>query len=102
MHGQFANGFYGSQAWKACRQAYRKAKGGLCEACLANGLYNAGSKAMPLQVHHKIELTPENISDPSITLNWDNLQLLCKECHDAQHQSDRRWSVDEAGHVVAR
>ena len=103
MHEQFANAFYGSQAWKDCRQAYRKAKGGLCERCLAKGLVTAGSRSMPLQVHHKIELTPENIGDPNITLNWANLQLLCKDCHDEVHTAGSpRWRVDESGHVEAK
>ena len=54
MHNQFANGFYGSQQWKNCRRAFRNAKGGLCEACLAKGLITPGA-----EVHHKIPLTPE-------------------------------------------
>ena len=33
------------------------------------------------EVHHKIELTPNNISDPTIALNPDNLVSLCHDCH---------------------
>ena len=103
MHQQFANAFYGSQAWKNCRAAYRKARGNLCERCLARGLITAGTREMPLQVHHKVELTPENSNDPRVTLSWDNLQLLCKRCHDEQHMDERkRWIVDEDGRVVIR
>lgn len=36
-------------------------------------------------VHHKIYLTPENIDDPNITLNEDNLELLCRDCHAMEH-----------------
>ncbi|MDR0918710.1 MAG: HNH endonuclease [Oscillospiraceae bacterium] len=32
-------------------------------------------------VDHIIPITPENNDDPDITLNWDNLQLLCLHCH---------------------
>lgn len=104
MHEQFANAFYRSSAWRKCRAEFVKARGGLCERCLARGIINAGTREMPLQVHHKVKLTRDNISDPAITLNWDNLTLLCKECHDAEHTGSARprWAVDEAGHVSAR
>lgn len=71
----FAAKFYRSKAWQKCRSAYIISRYGLCERC-----GNAG-----LIVHHKIELTPENINDPNITLNWDNLELVCLACHNAEH-----------------
>ena len=37
------------------------------------------------EVHHIEELTPENIYRPEISLNFDNLVALCKECHKARH-----------------
>jgi|GEM_PF-392900 len=37
------------------------------------------------KVHHKIHLTLDNVDDPSIALNLDNLLLLCKECHNKMH-----------------
>lgn len=103
MHAQFANDFYRSRAWKNCRAAYFKSRGGLCERCLARGIINAGSRDMPLQVHHRRPLTPENITDPEITLNPANLELLCKDCHDAEHlgETKRRWRVTEDGTVLA-
>lgn len=102
MHQQFANGFYGSEAWKQCRKAYAKSKGLMCERCLQKGLV----VTRELQVHHRTELTPENITNPDITLNWDNLELLCKTCHDEAHaqrdgRGSRRWQVDEQGRVLA-
>ena len=33
-------------------------------------------------VHHKILLTPQNIKDPNISLNWEHLSYECKNCHD--------------------
>ena len=60
----FAKAFYKSKAWKECRAAYARRAGGLCERCLANGIYKAGEI-----VHHKIEITPENINDPTVT-DW--------------------------------
>ena len=52
-------------------------------------------------MHHKIPLTPENVTDPDITLNWDNLMLLCRDCHAAVHKPQKRYTVDELGRVTA-
>ena len=93
-HGnRFAYAFYISPEWIKCRQAYAKSKGLLCERCFSRGLVTPGE-----QVHHKIKLTPANIHDPSVSLNWDNLELLCRRCHQEEH-SGRRWRCDEFGHV---
>lgn len=107
----FAARFYSSPAWKQCRDAFRKSRGKLCERCLARGIINAGTKENPLQVHHKIPITPDNIDDPAITLNWDNLETLCQQCHAAEHidslrqrehHSKRRWKIGENGEVLIR
>lgn len=37
--------------------------------------------------HHKVYITPTNINDPNITLNWDNLEALCQECHNKEHSA---------------
>ena len=36
-------------------------------------------------MHHKVRLTPENIHEPAVTLNFENLELLCQECHNREH-----------------
>ena len=94
--------FYVSWAWRKCRKAFAKSKGNLCERCLARGIIEAGSKEHPLEAHHKIPLTAENINDPNITLNWNNMELLCKPCHDKereQKQGAKRWTVSPDGNV---
>ena len=54
-------------------------------------------------VHHKIELTPENIHDPSISLSHDNLRAVCRECHAQEHGArPRRYKVDDFGRVTIR
>ena len=93
----YAEAFYNSNAWKECRTAYKKSVGGLCERCLKNGLVVAGEI-----VHHKIHLTPANINDPAVTLNFKNLELVCRECHALEHSNGRRYVVDAAGNVSAR
>lgn len=67
----------------------------LCQDCLANGRYTPAE-----EVHHIIELTPENITDQSISLNPGNLISLCRECHKVRHGARvTRYTVDELGHV---
>lgn len=84
----FAKKFYSSAAWQACRNEYARDRHYLCENCLRRGIYKPGEI-----VHHKIELDPVNINNPEIALNFDNLELLCRDCHAAMHeQSGGRWS----------
>ena len=83
-----AESFYKSRTWRKCKEAYTKSVGGLCERCLSRGVYNAGRI-----VHHKIYIGPENINDASVTLNFENLELLCRSCHELEHKSARRYAV---------
>ncbi|MBQ9521679.1 MAG: HNH endonuclease [Oscillospiraceae bacterium] len=92
---EFAKEFYHSQAWKRCRDAYAKAAGGLCERCLERGLYNPGEI-----VHHTVALTPDNIHNPSVALAWDNLELVCRNCHAELHGAAKRYRVDALGRVL--
>ena len=93
---EYAKTFYKSQAWKNCRAAYAKSVGGLCEICLAAGIYKPGDI-----VHHRIHITPENITNPDVILDWNNLQLVCRDCHAKVHDGkERRYKIDELGRVV--
>lgn len=38
-------------------------------------------------VHHKCYIDTTNIYNPDITLNFDNLELLCLDCHNKEHFS---------------
>ena len=76
--------FYGSNAWRKCRNDYWQKRKGLCERCLAKGIIKHGD-----QVHHKKRLTLNNINDPKVSLNEDNLELLCAECHEEEHKGNR-------------
>ena len=95
--------FYTSWAWRKCRKAFATSKGNLCEKCMKRGIIEAGSKDRPLEVHHKIPLTAETVKDPKVALNWDNLELLCKTCHDeVKARTQKRWRFDESGRVIIR
>ena len=67
----WAIAFYHSGAWKVARGIALKRDHFTCCRC--------GFRAE--EVHHIIELTPENISDPNVTLNPENLESLCHNCH---------------------
>lgn len=87
--------FYKTEAWKACREAYAKSVGGLCEECLKEGRITAGEI-----VHHKKHLDAINVNDATVSLSWDNLELLCRDCHAAKHRKNvKRWKVDKYGRV---
>lgn len=76
MARDFAKSFYNSKAWKSLADYYRSFRLGICERC---GAPNSR------QVHHKISLTPYNITDPDVALGEDNLELLCSVCHQLEH-----------------
>lgn len=83
MAKDFARKFYNSKAWKQCREGYIESVNGLCERCLARGKMRPGKI-----LHHIKYLTPTNINDPYVTLNWDNLEYLCQECHNEEHHAE--------------
>lgn len=72
--------FYKRQPWKRARQAYIDSRmaidGGTCELC---------HEAPGFIVHHyKIWLDDQNCNDPEISLNPDNFQYVCLECHNKE------------------
>jgi len=93
----FAAAFYKSTKWEQCRLAYIASRiatdGGLCERC---------HRLPGYIVHHKVYLTENNISDPLVSLNPDNLEYVCKPCHDDEHLDSHQepgllCSFDEEG-----
>jgi len=68
--------------------------GGLCEECQRNGIVTPAD-----DVHHIIELTPQNVNDPAISLSVENTRVLCEKCHAEKHKK-RRWRCDAFGHVA--
>lgn len=89
--------FYHSAAWARAKEAKRMQARGICERCGKAGY----------EVHHVIPLTDENVDDPNISLNLDNLQLLCTACHNAVRDEEERakgirrdYYFDEKGDMV--
>ncbi len=73
----FAKDFYLSRAWRRVRNYIFKRDFGICVRCGEPGEI----------VHHRIHLTAENIHDENITLNEENLELLCRDCHALEHSA---------------
>jgi len=70
------NRFYRSAAWQQARLIKITSANGRCENCGGVGE----------EVHHIVYVTPSNVNDIKVTLNQDNLILLCKECHNNEHK----------------
>lgn len=88
--------FYHSRSWDETRLAYGASVFFLCERCGKPGN----------TCHHRRWLTPANISDPMATLNWDNLEWLCPDCHNEEHFPTKAvtregFAFDENGDLVA-
>ena len=100
MAKEFAKSFYNGRKWLKCREAYiahrESVDGGMCESCGEEPGYI---------VHHIIELTPENINDPDISLSFDNLKYDCHICHQKENTKEEveglvQYYFDENGEVV--
>ena len=85
----WAKSFYNSRAWQQCRTSYKANVHGLCEECLKHNKIEPG-----YILDHIIELTPENINNPDISLNHDNLQYLCLICHNKKTFGNNDITVD--------
>lgn len=83
MAKEFAKAFYNSKAWKECREGYISSVYGLCEKCINKGIIKPGKI-----VHHTVVLTPQNINNPEISLNWDLLEYDCQDCHNQEHHGN--------------
>lgn len=78
MAKEYSKAFYNSNSWRKLRRYICESRNWTCEEC---GGYGD-------QVHHIIEINPDNINNPEITLNENNLQLLCEECHNSKRRTD--------------
>lgn len=67
---------------------------------MRKGIYKPGEI-----VHHIIELDPVNIENPEIALSFDNLVLLCRDCHAEEHKEHskgRRYVFGDNGEVITK
>lgn len=75
--------FYKTKAWRKVSKTYMTSKYYVCERC-----------GQPATIcHHKTWLNGSNINDPSIALDFNNLEALCIECHNAEHSLDNNVTI---------
>ena len=83
--------FYKSKEWRKTRESYIAFRNGKCERCPSAGVI----------VHHKQYITSQNVHDPEITLSFNNLELLCRKCHNKEHFKDEiDYEFDEEGNLI--
>ena len=80
MAQSWAMALYQSRQWRELRQALILERGLRCEEC-------GKLVALPSMLigDHITELTPENVTDPKVALNPDNVRLICADCHNKKH-----------------
>ena len=83
--------FYKSPAWLAARELKIMSVNSLCERCGQVGI----------EVHHIQRLNVDNVKDVSVSINPENLELLCRECHNKEHKRfSKEKQFDEEGNMI--
>lgn len=78
--------FYNSPPWRVFREQFildhiKEHKGVICNHCKKHIFVSAD-----IQLHHTpIELTEDNYMDVNISMNKDNIELICRSCHNKEH-----------------
>lgn len=85
--------FYQTKLWKQIRKNIWLKQSCLCKRCnrpvYVNGIseYIPKDKRLKGIVHHKEYLNDINYTDERISINEDNLEGLCINCHNKEHFS---------------
>lgn len=72
---EYAKTFYKSKEWQKTKNLYMSSIHYVCERC----------GAVATICHHKKYITPYNITNVNITLDQNNLEGLCQDCHNKEH-----------------
>ena len=104
--------FYNSKVWKEMRKTIWIQQNLLCNRCHKPVYVDGISEWIPREkrrtgiVHHKIYLDNSNIYDDNISLDENNLEGLCKECHESEHHQDiskrSEYIFDEEGNLIPK
>lgn len=78
LHKKIQN-FYASKPWRELRYNLIIERGNICNRCHKIFATNK------LIGHHIIELTVDNVDDTSISLNPNNIEIICNDCHNQEH-----------------
>ena len=104
--------FYKSKAWNDVRKTIWLKQNLLCNRChkpvYVDGIsdYIPKDKRLKGIVHHINYIDNSNVYDKNITLNPDNLEGLCIECHNKEHMTTditrKEYEFDENGNLIKR
>lgn len=102
--------FYNTKAWKQNRVAYAISKHCICERCgravyvSSVNSYLPKDKRLRYIVHHKEYLDDNNFTT-DLAFDWNNLELLCIDCHNKEHYEQPTKDdvvFDEMGNLVKK
>lgn len=56
-----------------------------------------------IDVHHKITLTEVNVNDHDVSMRLDNLECLCRKCHNQEtHKTKDDYMFNEKGDLIEK
>ncbi|TCJ05053.1 HNH endonuclease signature motif containing protein [Cytobacillus praedii] len=73
--------FYASEEWVNLRLQLINERKNICNRCK-----ETIAKSKDIIGHYIIELTPENVNDRMISLNPENIEIVCFDCHNKEHK----------------
>ena len=104
--------FYNSKVWKDTKNNVWLKQHLLCNRCGKPVYVDGISEWIPKDkrrigiVHHIIYLNDTNVYDDSIALDENNLEGICKECHEEEHHQDiakrKDYMFNEDGELVKK
>lgn len=104
--------FYNSKVWKDVKKSIWLKQNLLCNRCHKPVYVDGISEWIPKEqrrtgiVHHIEYLNDSNIYDDNVTINEDNLEGICKDCHEKEHHQDvairKEYKFDIQGNLVVK
>lgn len=109
MARDFARALYKSKKWEKLRaycmeRPVQMDDGRVCPPLMCERCFDRVGALVPAEIaHHKRFVTPENVNDPEVTLNADNIMRVCRDCHARIHYPNDyrpRVTFDAQGRTV--
>jgi hypothetical protein len=86
--------FYNSSPWRDLAYRLKVERGGKCARCGETVI----DFSLLIGHHYPVELTEENVDDASISLNPDNIEIVCHRCHNKEHRRD--WHHTKQVYII--
>ncbi len=87
--------FYTRKPWRDLSYYLKIERGGKCERCG----FTAATRDdwAKLIGHHRAALTESNVDDATVSLNPNNVEIICLDCHNKEH---RRFGHKQRVYIV--